>query len=265
MNTISTPTLHVDGAHHNRPRTRPSTSAIKWRPCKCNELVVEARDDCLNCIIHDRLNADEHVSSALEKSTERIEVHRLRPLSTLYEAGAKGDAVFAVRSGMIKLVHHLHNGDYRIVRLLRSGDMAGLNSLLGEAHKQTAIAINHAEVCRIPVEALTRSYTDHRELCKGLMQRWQKTLNDADTFVGELCTGCAESRVARLLLHLDTSGEAATIPRISREDMGAMLGISRETASRVMADFRRRRLIERSGSDAYSFDRKRLFEVTRDL
>jgi CRP-like cAMP-binding protein len=48
--------------------------------------------------------------------------------------------------------------------------------------------------------------------------------------------------MARLLIMLGCSGnQPETMP--SREDMGALLGITTETASRIMAEFKRRGLV----------------------
>jgi DNA-binding transcriptional regulator YhcF (GntR family) len=48
--------------------------------------------------------------------------------------------------------------------------------------------------------------------------------------------------MARLLITLGCTGDhPETMP--SREDMGALLGITTETASRIMAEFKRRGLV----------------------
>ncbi|MCB1764408.1 MAG: Crp/Fnr family transcriptional regulator, partial [Gammaproteobacteria bacterium] len=102
-----------------------------------------------------------------------------------------------------------------------------------------AIAMDRVELCRIPV-AVVQTLRDQTPRLHGqLMERWQRALADADTWLTELSTGPARARVARLLLHFDavSNGEAFFLP--TREDMGAMLGITTESTSKVTAEFKR--------------------------
>ncbi|MBW8330269.1 MAG: helix-turn-helix domain-containing protein [Thiobacillus sp.] len=77
---------------------------------------------------------------------------------------------------------------------------------------------------------------------QALLRRWQNSVDQADHFITALSTGPAEARMARLLITLGCTGDQPeTLP--SREDMGALVGITTETASRIMAEFKRRGLI----------------------
>jgi CRP-like cAMP-binding protein len=72
----------------------------------------------------------------------------------------------------------------------------------------------------------------------------QREIEQADLFLTELSTGSAEARVARLLLYLSEREDerACTLPM--REEIGALLGVTMETASRIVADLRRRGLVQ---------------------
>ena len=78
------------------------------------------------------------------------------------------------------------------------------------------------------------------------MSRWQRALSEADAWLTELSTGSARQRVARLLLRLVRDRESSECDLFSREDMGAMLGITTETTSRTIAEFKRQGLSGRS-------------------
>lgn len=164
--------------------------------------------------------------------------------SELYQEDEKGDFLFTIRRGLVKLMRELPNGSNRIVRLLRRGDVAGLEITLGHPYLHTAIALQETDVCRIPMSVIRYLSKDHPHLCHPLMERWQRGLDEADRFIVELSTGTAEVRFARLLLYLGGPAKDGNCMVISREDMGAMLGITIETASRIMADFKRRGLVK---------------------
>ena len=162
--------------------------------------------------------------------------------AVMYEVGATAPSVYTLRNGLIKLKVDLPNGGQRIVRLLRPGDVAGMETLVGERYHHTAIALQDSDVCRIPREVILKLDQTNPSVHQALLQRWQRSVDQADHFIVALSTGPAEARMARLLITLGCSGDhPEAVP--SREDMGALLGITTETASRIMADFKRRGLV----------------------
>lgn len=183
--------------------------------------------------------------------------------AVLYEQGDASPSVFTVRSGVIKLKVDLPNGGQRIVRLLRPGDVAGMETLVGEPYHHTAIALQGADVCRIPREVVLRLDQTNPSVHQALMQRWQRSVDQADHFIVALSTGPAEARMARLLITLGCTSPHADASMPSREDMGALLGITTETASRVVADFRRRGLIQIERGDCIAFDHAELARLAR--
>jgi len=139
--------------------------------------------------------------------------------AVLYEQGAAAPSVFTLRHGLIKLKVDLPNGGQRIVRLLRPGDVAGMETLVGARYHHTAIALQDADVCRIPREVVIQP-----SVHQALQQRWQRSIDQADHFIVALSTGPAEARMARLLITLGCTGTLPETLMPSREDMGALLG-----------------------------------------
>lgn len=173
-----------------------------------------------------------------------IDNMRLAAGGVLYPRGAPGGHVFSLRSGFIKLVQELPNGSQRIVRLLKAGDVVGLEALLGDAYHHSAIALRDIDFCRIPVEVVQQLDQIEPALHQQLFKRWQRSVDQADQIITEFSTGPAEARVARFLIHIAEQGGHDAPILLSREDMGEVLGITTETASRVIADFKRRGLVQ---------------------
>lgn len=160
----------------------------------------------------------------------------------LYAQDAPATNLFTVRSGLVKLQIDLPNGSHRIVRVLRPGDILGLEALTGDTYRHSAVVLQEADLCRIPRAVVTRLDKTSPQVHQALLERWQRSVDQADHFIVALSTGPAEARMARLLIMLGcTAAQPETIP--SREDMGALLGITTETASRIIAEFKRRGLI----------------------
>ncbi|UCH47390.1 MAG: winged helix-turn-helix domain-containing protein, partial [Betaproteobacteria bacterium] len=76
----------------------------------------------------------------------------------------------------------------------------------------------------------------------------------------------AAARLARLLIKLadtgDIDGEGCLVP--PREDMGEIIGTSTETASRIIAEFKRRGLIVETHNQCLHCDNAALRKIALD-
>jgi CRP-like cAMP-binding protein len=169
------------------------------------------------------------------------------PEDLLYRLGDPAGAVYTIRSGWVKLVRYLPDGSYRIVRIASAGDVLGLEGVLSQPYLHDAIVLQPSQICRIPVEVLKELSENTPELHRALMERWHRALTEADDWLTELSTGAARHRVMRLLLRLaDESGQGRG-PLLSRKDMGAVLGVTTESASRAVAELKRAGLLQEGG------------------
>ncbi len=182
--------------------------------------------------------------------------------SKIYGAGDTAEYMYTIRSGLVKLVQYLPDGTQRIVRLLKTSDVIGLEAVLDPAYKHDAITLHETEVCRYPASAAQELSDSNPQLHKELMKRWQRALNEADAWVTELSTGSSKQRVSRLLLMLVKDNPANNCSLFGREDMGAMLGITTETASRTIAEFKRQRLIVETAPNEFLIDVRKLEEIS---
>jgi CRP-like cAMP-binding protein len=70
--------------------------------------------------------------------------------------------------------------------------------------------------------------------------------------------------VARLLLRLVRDRETSECQLFGREDMGAMLGITTETASRTIAELRRQSLLSETSPNLFLLDIPNLRRIAED-
>lgn len=202
------------------------------------QAAFQGNPECKSCAIRDMVLFADLNEEDFDLIHRPIDDLQLPKDTTLYRQGDQGTALYTLRVGTIKLIQYARDGTLRIVRLLRPGDVAGMEALLGQPYLHDAVALEEIQVCRLPVEVLERINSRTPRLHKQLMARWQRALNEADTWLTELSTGPAKVRVARLMLHLADQRQGDCV-LIGREDMGAMLGITTETASRVIATLKR--------------------------
>ena len=165
---------------------------------------------------------------------------------TLYQTGAKAEYLWVLRTGAVKLFAQAFDGEKRIVRVLKPGDVAGIECLLAGNYAHTAIAVGEVHACRTPVRAIQRICLEQAGFQWNLMQRWQAAAQETEHWLVDMTSKGATARVrmARLLLRL-RDGESNRIYNFCREDLSLMVGTTVETASRIIAAFLRERLLVR--------------------
>ncbi len=177
---------------------------------------------------------------ALQSIHHRIADLTLQPGDHLFDGEEPGGAVYTLRSGVLRLERSSESGERRILRLAGRTDLVGLESLLGQTYASDAVACTAVKACRIPKALIEELWSGHPELARDLMKRWQRALDDAEEWLTELARGSARHRMLRLLLKLSEFGDqdgAVWLP--TRQEMGAMLDLTFETASRVLSAFRK--------------------------
>ena len=215
------------------------------------------RGDCLAC--DGRENAFFAGLSPDAVARLHVDVHNTVTPSGefLYQPAIKPENVWVLRTGAVKLLATAWDGTQRIVRVLKAGDVAGLEALLAGSYAHTAVTVGNVNACRVPLSAIEQLCLEHPGFQWNLMKKLQAALRETEQWLVDLASSGVSARVrmARLLLRL-RDGESNRIYNFSREELGLMLGVTIETASRISAAFLRERLLVRreSGSRFYDGD-----------
>ena len=228
------------------------------------ESAWQGTSDCRSCGIRDSaLFADlnEHDFGQIHTPIDDMAF----PLdSVLFHEGAQALGVFTLRKGMVKLVRSSADGRERIVRVLRAGDVVGIEALATSHFDTEAVALTDVSVCRIPLSVLHHLSVHSPRLHVRLMQKWQQALKDADDWLAELNFGSARQRVAGLVLKMRDVDQAQHTTLFARQDMGAMLDLKLETVSREISALVRDGLLEpldKSGRRYKILDEKKLLAL----
>jgi CRP-like cAMP-binding protein len=224
----------------------------------------DGKADCKSCALRESVLFAGLQEKDFEQLHEPIDQYTLPVGATLYRAGDEGERMYTIRSGILKLVQYLPDGSQRIVRLVRTTDVTGLECLIGEAYQHDAVVLQETEVCSLPVKVVEDLSRENPTLHRELLNRWQRALKEADAWLTELSTGSAKQRVARLLLRLGHKNQSSECQLFAREDMGAMLGITTETASRTIAEFKRKSLLAETRPNQFLLDIPNLRRIAED-
>ncbi|MEZ5535525.1 MAG: Crp/Fnr family transcriptional regulator [Thiolinea sp.] len=163
---------------------------------------------------------------------------------TIYRQQDEARNAFTLRRGVVKLTKMLPNGRSQIIRLLRKGDLFGFDGFAGESYNHTAIALTDIEVCRLPLNELIALKEQNREIEQAMTMRWIQDLREAEDMMLELGAKKAGERLASFLVRwCGDKGEWQELP-LSRSEMGELLGLTIETVSRFLSDWKRKGLID---------------------
>jgi CRP/FNR family transcriptional regulator, cyclic AMP receptor protein len=165
-----------------------------------------------------------------------------------------GDALFVVAEGRVKVVLFGESGREMILSVFHQGDFFGEMSLLdNQPRSATAIAMTDARLLVLERQAFARHLVESPRSSLTVLAELSRRLRKADEVIGDLALLDVYGRVARTLQELarrdgEQTPEGVVIrDRPSGADLGAMVGTTRESASRALSDFQRRGLLRQSG------------------
>lgn len=187
-----------------------------------------------------------HTEVLSPSSLEGMRVREFAASRPLYLENQDADVVYGIKSGLVKVISYLPNGRARIVRLHAGGSLVGLNSLFEPRYKHTAVAVGKVVAECIPVHSLMRLRDeDPFSYCR-LLESWYGQLRDADTWITQFSTGSIRARVARLvnfLSEIEHGKPSKEVKLLTCEEMAAVLGVTTESVSRILAEFKRGRML----------------------
>lgn len=223
------------------------------------QAVRNGHSDCGACNVRSTALFADIGDDAIPHIQSQIDELSLKPRGVLYHMGAQADAVFTLRTGAVKLVRYSPTGQHRIVRVLKPGDLIGLEALASGTYGNTAVALSAVTLCRLPIALIERMEREVPEVRRRLLEKWHDALDRADAWLAELACGQApaRARMARLMLHMrmgvaSRNGEQRVV-RMSLEDYAAALGITIETASRTLASWQREGVLVKQRGDRYTY------------
>ncbi len=177
------------------------------------------------------------------------------PGSVLFVEGEVPRGVFVLSSGRVKLSIGSASGKIMILRIAKPGEILGLHAVVSNAVFQaTAQTLEPCRVSFVRGNEFLRFLREHPkasfEAARQLSASYQEACDQLRS-IG-LCDS-ARQRVARFVLEWAENGQKRadgilTKLTLTHEEIGQLIGTSRETITRAFGDFRARRWILTQGS-----------------
>ena len=178
---------------------------------------------------------------------------RYRRSQILFFEGGVGQHVFALHSGLVKVVKSLENGKDRITRVLFPGELFGLEALAESIYPLTAVTLRDCEICAASRDEFLEFLHANPDVALGMVRFLVTEVARVRTQVTDMSFKDARMKVATLILSLvssetptATDAYSLTLP-FSRQEISEILELSPETVSRTLSLLRRDRVLEARG------------------
>jgi len=172
-------------------------------------------------------------------------LHRVEKGSTVCEPGGADDAVFIVVSGRLRAYLSCEGREFTLA-LLEQGAMFSTHTrAIVEASSYAELMVADTAVFQ---EKLAR-YPQFAGVMIGILAEF---LGSAFTIIESLVFHDVRQRLAELLVDaVDTSDGVTVSLGLNTEDLGQLIGASRQTTSQLINDFIRQGLIEKTGGRSF--------------
>jgi CRP-like cAMP-binding protein len=197
---------------------------------------------------------------------------RLAADKVLFLAGDSGDGCYRIEDGLLKVAMMSRSGAERILAFLGPGAVVGELAIIdGRPRSASIVAVRDTTLSFLSRAAFDDFAGKHPEVYKYLLTLIASRLRETDSVIAAGSFLPLKGRVAVTLLDLAEhfgqdvgSGRIVIRQKIGQADLAAMAGIARENVSRILNDWKRRKLVSRL-SGYYCLENKAQLEREAEL
>jgi CRP-like cAMP-binding protein len=183
----------------------------------------------------------------------------------LFREGEPGDRLYVIAQGKIKLGRRSSDGRENLLSILGPGEMFGELSLFDPGPRTaSASSVSDSVVYELRHQALVAWVNAHPKVATHLLGALARRLRRTNETLADLVFSDVPGRVAKALLDLSTrfgepSDDGVRVAHdLTQEELAQLVGASRETVNKALADFASRGWVRREGRAVVLLDMDRL-------
>lgn len=215
----------------------------------------------------------------LQKSTlenlEALKISNLYPRnSILFIEGQSSEGVYILCRGRVKLSTCSRDGKVIILQIAEPGEVLGLSAVIsGAAYEVTAEVIEACQIGFIRKADFLRLLRQNTDACLNAVRQLSHNYQTAHLQICSLgLSSSVADKLAKLFLNWCNSrsrtgyhenGAIRLKVGYTHGEIAEMIGTSRETVSRLLKNFRERKIISLKGSDLVIHDKRQLESIVR--
>jgi CRP-like cAMP-binding protein len=196
-----------------------------------------------------------------------------KPRQVIFHEGTPAGGLYVLCQGTVKVYQSDRFGRHFIIDVVTPGSVLGeLGSDDDEPYSASAEALTESQLAFLPRERLVCFLERHPKTAVRLVAALSKALAEARRKAGDLALKRADARLAHLLLRFaedarrdGAAGDGPTRIRLaySRRELAEMIGVSTETAIRLLGRLNRDRLIATYDGEVMITDVERLSRLAQ--
>ncbi len=210
---------------------------------------------------------DEAAAVSLRASMDAVKIAKG---SILFKEGDDGEHLYVIVDGKLKLGTSSGDGRENLLSILGPGEMFGELSLFDPGPRtSTATAVTDAKLLSLSHEKVIPWLKQNPEVSLQLLTRLSQRLRRTNEAVGDLVFSDVPGRVAKALIDLGdrfgkTTPEGLLVNHdLTQEELAQLVGASRETVNKALADFAGRGWLKLDGRSVLIVDLDRLSKRSR--
>ena len=210
---------------------------------------------------------DEESARALRRQMPDVKLSRGEHL---FNEGDGGDRLYVVLDGKIKLTRAAADGRENLLSVLGPGEMFGELSLFDPRPRTaSAVAVTDAHLAGLGHDYLRHWLTGRPDVAMHLLRALAQRLRRTNDVMADLVFTDVPGRVAKALLDLadrfgeEQDGGLEVHHDLTQEELAQLVGASRETVNKALADFSARGWLQLHAKSVLILDRDRLARRAR--
>jgi CRP/FNR family transcriptional regulator len=225
-------------------------------------------ESCLSC----ELRSDSFFCSLPKESLEafnQIKHGAVYPAeAVIFVEGQIPRGIFVLCQGQVKLSTTSREGKTFILRIAKAGEIIGLHSVVsGQPYELTVETMKPSQLDFVGSDEFLRFLKTHGDACLRAAQHLSRDCLDAYNVVRSIgLSRSAPAKVAKFILDYVADedvkkGAIRAKLALTHEDLSQLMGTSRETITRVLAEFRKKEIVELKGSTLIIHNKSELEKV----
>ena len=216
---------------------------------------IQITEDCVLCKLRQGGYFCDLPKNSLEE-LEKVKYASAYPQgAVLFVEGQAPRGIYMICSGRVKLSTTSRDGKTLILRIAQPGQVLGLHATVsGKPYELTGETLQPCQLDFIRREDFLRFLQNHVDACLNAAEHLSKNCQSAYEMIRSLgLSHSVSEKMARLLLEWSSDGEVTKEGirikvSLTHEEMAQLVGTSRETVTRVLSEFRQKKLAQLRGS-----------------
>ncbi|MGV0869772.1 CRP-like cAMP-activated global transcriptional regulator GlxR [Corynebacterium kalidii] len=209
-------------------------------------------------------------ATAVNALIEQLESVTFPRGTTIFDEGEPGDRLYIIINGKVKLARHAPDGRENLLTIMGPSDMFGELSIFDPGPRTSAaVCVTEVTAATMDSQMLHDWISAHPEISEQLLRVLARRLRRTNNTLADLIFTDVPGRVAKALLQLanrfgvQEGGALRVHHDLTQEEIAQLVGASRETVNKALAEFAHRGWIRLEGKSVLISDTERLAKRAR--